>query len=447
MVILKKIFIFLGLIYESPGGKEIRTGIIDDVISPHNHTKKLGVYHNATEKEIKLALEEAKKGRKLWNSLKWQHKASIFLKMAELLSNEKWRSKLCAATVLNQSKNFFQAEIDAACELIDFLRFNVFFANNIFERQPISDKGIWNRLEYRGLEGFVYAISPFNFTAIAGNLSLTPVMMGNVALWKPAETATLSGYHLMQLYKESGLPDGVINFIPNRPTEITPLILSQPELAGVHYTGSTSVFNMLFHNVANNIGNYRNYPRIVGETGGKDFMFVHPSSSSLIDELSTSIIRGAFEYAGQKCSALSRAYIPESIWPTLKESLFEQLKKVKMGNPEEVDVLVNAVISKKSFDRCKSYIEHAKSTTCCKVIYGGKCDDSVGYFVEPTIILTTNPKAKSLCEEIFGPILTIYVYPDNQIDETMDLLNDTSPYSLTGSIFGVGKIYFFFFIT
>lgn len=417
------------------GGKEVKTGIVDPIICPHNKHLKLGFYHNATEKELKEAIEAAKQGKREWESLKWEQRASIFLKLAEMISQEKWRARLCGATIVGQSKNFFQAEIDAACETIDFLRFNTFFAQQIFERQPKSEKGVWNRIEHRGLEGFVYAISPFNFTAIASNLNLAPVLMGNATLWKPSENAVLSASYLMDLFREVGFPAGLINFVPNRPQQMTPFLLSQPTLAGIHYTGSSAVFNMLFELVGKNMSLYKSYPRIVGETGGKGFMLVHPSSKNQIQEISTAIVRGAFEYAGQKCSALSRVYVPSSLWPSIRDSVFSFLSQVKMGNPEDPSVLVNAVISKKSFDRCNSYIQHAKTTDCCKVIYGGKSDESEGFFVEPTIILTTNPQAKSLREEIFGPVLTIYVYPDEKLDETIELVDNTSPYSLTGCIF------------
>jgi len=327
----------------------------------------------------------------------------------------------------------FQAEIDSACELIDFWRFNAEFANQIYDDQPISSEGIWNRTEYRPLEGFIYAVTPFNFTAIAGNLASAPAMMGNVALWKPSASAMLSAYWIMQIYKEAGLPDGVINLVNGDPAMITEEVLKHPEFAGIHYTGSTPVFQSIWKDIGNNIGQYRNYPRIVGETGGKDYVFAHPSAK--VDALATALIRGAFEFNGQKCSAASRAFIPKSLWPKVKDICLEQLSRFKVGNPEEADTMMGAVIHRASFDKAKSYIDYAKSNSNSHtIVAGGNCDDSVGYFVDPTIILTTDPKSKCLNEEIFAPILTVYVYEDNALEETLDLVESHS-YGLTGCVF------------
>lgn len=356
----------------------------------------------------------------------------IFSKAADLLAGP-WRSRLNAATILGQSKNFYQAEIDSACELIDFWRFNVKYSVDMNELQPISPEGILNRSELRPLEGFVYAVSPFNFTAIGGNLSTAPAMLGNTVVWKPSDHAVFSNYLIMEILKEAGLPDGVINFIPGEPSMITDIILNHPEFAGIHYTGSTTIFKQIYKKVGNNIEKYKSYPRIVGETGGKGFIFAHNSSN--IPALASAIIRGAFEFAGQKCSAASRAYIPESIWPELKDVLLEKMQEVKLGSPELPETLVNAVIHQNSFNKCKSYIEHAKQSKDCEILCGGGYDDSIGYFVDPTIVVTSNPYNKLMVEEIFGPIMTIYVYKDSEFEDTMKICDSSTPYSLTGAFF------------
>lgn len=412
-------------------GKEVRSGRTGNVVIPHEHKHLLATYHQASAEHVKMAVDSALKARETWAKMSMDDRLAIFMKAADLLSSLTWRSRINAATILGQSKNFIQAEIDSACELIDFLRFNVHYAAGIFDPQPISSPGVWNRLTYRPLEGFVYAITPFNFTAIGGNLTTAPAMLGNVVVWKPSDYAVLSNYYVLQLLKEAGLPDGVINFIPGNPVEITDLLLSDPHFAGIHYTGSTEVFRSIYKKVGTHIDSYRSYPRIVGETGGKGFVFAHKSAD--IEALATALIRGAYEFAGQKCSAASRAYIPSSIWGKLKDRLIEKMKEVKMGSPEDPSVLVNAVIHEGAFNRCKKHIDLAKEKA--EIVFGGKCDKSKGYFVEPTLILTKDPHYHSLVTEIFGPILTVYVYEDDQYIETLKLCDTATEYSLTGSIF------------
>lgn len=413
------------------GGKEIKTGSIGTQVIPHDHQHILARYHKATENEVKLAIETSLKAKEEWASMPFDHRVSIFLKAAELLSTT-WRYKMLAATILGQSKNYFQAEIDCTCELIDFWRFNCHYAMTLYDQQPHSSIGTWNRVTHRPLEGFIYAITPFNFTAIGGNLPTAPALMGNTVVWKPAAYAMLSNYYVMQILQEAGLPAGVINFVAGAPDMITDTVMSHPEFAGIHYTGSTQVFKMIYKKVAQHIDNYKYYPRIVGETGGKDFVFAHASAN--IPQLATAIVRGAFEYAGQKCSAASRAYIPASIWPKLKATLLDQMNQVKTASPEEVDTLVNAVIHQTAFNRCKSYIEFAKSSPECEIISGGTYDDSKGYFVQPTIVVTTNPRNKLMMEEIFGPIITIYVYEDAKWTETLKECASSNQYALTGCI-------------
>lgn len=414
------------------GGKEIKTGDLGKCIMPHDHQHILAEYHKAGEKEIKMAIESALEAKKIWNEFSWVDRLSIFKKAADLLSTS-WRPTLNAATMLAQSKNVFQAEIDSACELIDFLRFNSYYATRIYMDQPKSVKGSWNRLEYRPLEGFIFSVTPFNFTSIAGNLPTAPAIMGNTVLWKPASSAVYSAYFFMKLLQEAGLPDGIINFIPAPGSKIGDLVLNDSNFAGLHFTGSNSTFQKMWQNIGNNIENYKSYPRIVGETGGKDFIVAHESSK--IEPLVTALIRGAFEYQGQKCSAVSRAYIPNNIWTTVREKLISDLKEIKMGTPEDFTNFMNAVIDKGAFDKIKSYIEFAKNSSDAEIIFGGKCDDSVGYYIEPTVILTSNPKFKTMQEEIFGPVLTIYVYDSKEYEETLKLCDETSPYGLTGAIF------------
>ncbi|MCA1933691.1 MAG: L-glutamate gamma-semialdehyde dehydrogenase [Calditerrivibrio sp.] len=415
------------------GGKEIRTGNKAKVVLPHNHKHILAEYHKAGKEEVLLAVEESQKAWKEWQKLRYEERLSIFLKAAELLST-KYRYLLNAATMLSISKNPYQAEIDSACELIDFWRFNCYYAQQIYKEQPIySPKGNWNYVQQRPLEGFVFAVTPFNFTAIGGNLPTSPAIMGNVVLWKPASSAVYAPYFIMKILKEAGLPDGVINFIPGSANIVGDICLKHPLLAGIHFTGSTAVFHKMWQDVGQNIATYKNYPRIVGETGGKDFIFAH--STADIRKLVVALIRGAFEYQGQKCSAASRSYIPRSIWDKTWAMMKEELSKIKMGDVEDFTNLVNAVIDEKAFENITGYIEYTKSSKDAEIIFGGNYDNSVGYFIEPTVILAKKPDFKTMQEEIFGPVLTIYVYEDEKFEETLEICDKTSPYALTGAIF------------
>ena len=414
------------------GGKEIRTGKMGKVVMPTEHQHVLANYHMVSEKEVQMAIDAAMAAKKQWEEMPWVERASIMMKAAELLS-KKYRYILSAATMLGQGKNPYQAEIDCPCEAIDFLRFNTYFASQIYSQQPISDNTAINRTEYRPLEGFVYAISPFNFTAIACNLSVAPVLMGNVVVWKPATTAILSNYYLMQLYKEAGLPDGVINFLPGSGSTISKTVFASPDFAGVHFTGSTGTFNAFWNTIGQNIANYKTYPKIVGETGGKDFIFAHKSATPR--EVAVAIVRGSFEYQGQKCSAASRAYIPQSIWNETLAHVKEMLKTVKIGCVRDFSNFVNAVIDEKSFDNIAGYIDRAKASPDAEIVVGGSYDKSVGFFVEPTIILAKKPQYESMIEEIFGPVMTVFVYEDEKYEETLQICDQSSPYALTGSIF------------
>lgn len=414
------------------GGKEIRTGKTGKVVMPHNHKKILATYHKATEKEVNLAIKEAMKAKRDWENLPWTERASIMLRAADMISN-RHRSLILAATMLGQSKNAYQAEIDAACETVDFLRFNVNFASKIYQDQPASDKTQLNRLEYRPLEGFVFTVSPFNFTAIASNLNMSAALMGNTTVWKPATTSLLSNYYLMNIFKEAGLPDGVLNFVPGSGALIGGEVFKSKDLAGIHFTGSNGTFNSLWKSVADNLGHYVSYPRIVGETGGKDFVFVHNSANPL--EVATALVRGSFEYQGQKCSAASRAYIPASLWEEIKHIMISQISEIRMGDVSDFGNFMNAVIDEASFDNIMKYIDGAKKSKDCRIVAGGKGDKKVGYFIEPTVIETSNPKYKTMQEEIFGPVLTVYIYEDKKFEETLQLCDQTSPYALTGSIF------------
>ncbi len=414
------------------GGEEVKTGEVKDFICPHNKSLVLAKYHTAGEKEINRMIEVALDAREKWANMHWYDRASIFLRVADLIA-KKYRATMNASTMLGQSKTIHQAEIDAVCELVDFLRFNVYFMTEIYKEQPWSNPGMWNRVEYRALEGFVFAVTPFNFTAIGGNLPTSPAMMGNVVILKPASTAILSSYYFTKILKEAGLPDGVINYLPGRGSQIGKIILPHPQLAGIHFTGSTSTFQTMWKVVGENIARYKSYPRIVGETGGKDYIVAHPSSD--VDALTVAIVRGAFEYQGQKCSAASRAYIPKSMWPTLKNKLIEMTKTVKMGDPKDFTNFMAAVIDKPAFDSIKGYIDFAKNSNDAEIVIGGNCDDSKGFFIEPTIIEVKDPHFKTMEEEIFGPVISIYVYDDNKFDETLELCDQTSPYALTGAIF------------
>jgi 1-pyrroline-5-carboxylate dehydrogenase len=418
------------------GGKEIRTGKTGKVTMPHNHNHILATYHKAGEKEVKMAIESSLEAHKKWEATSWVERLSITLKAAELIS-KKYRYLLNAATMLGQGKNAYQAEIDAACETIDFLRFNAHYISEIYNEQPHSEPGIVNRIEYRPLEGFVFSITPFNFTAIASNLNLAPILMGNTVVWKPATTSLLSNYLLMQIYKEAGLHDGVLNFIPGQGSLIGNIVLKHPDLAGVHFTGSSSTFNQIWKTVSENIGKFKSYPKLVGETGGKDFIFVHKSANPL--EVATAIVRGAFEYQGQKCSAASRAYIPKSLWDEIHNHIGEMMKQITVGDVRKFSNFVNAVIDEASFDNCMMYIDKAKQSDVAEIIFGGNGDKSVGYFVEPTIITTTDPHFITMEEEIFGPIMTIYIYDDDDFEKNLHICDQTSPYALTGSVFSTDR--------
>ena len=414
------------------GAEEIRTKNTATMHPPHDHKHNLGVYHLAEKKHIEKAISEALEARKKWAKLEWEQRAAVFLKAADLISGP-YRYKLNAATMIGQSKNIFQAEIDSACEIADFLRFNVEYMSEIYNDQPESDETAWNRVEHRPLEGFVYAITPFNFTAIAGNLPTAPALMGNVAIWKPSDSQMFSAQILMDVFKEAGVPDGVINMVMGDPAMITDVVLESPDFAGIHYTGSTEVFKDIWAKIGNNIHNYKSYPRIVGETGGKDFIIAHPSANT--KEVSTAISRGAFEYQGQKCSAASRIYLPKSLWPQIKEELIEDISSFKMGSPEDMSNFINAVIHERSFDKLAKYIDQAKKDKKAEVIIGGNYDKSVGYFVEPTVIVTTDPHYTTMETELFGPVVTIYVYEDEKWEETLETVDNTSAYALTGAVF------------
>ncbi len=413
------------------GGKEIRTGKTGEMHTPHDHGIKLGVYHKASKKEVEMAIEAALEARRAWAEMPWEQRVSIFLKMAELLSGP-YRTLLNAATMLGQSKTAYQSEIDAVAELADFWRFNAFYMAELMKEQPYSPRGFWNRQEYRPLEGFIFAATPFNFTSIAGNLPTAPALVGNVVLWKPASSAVYSAYFLMQLFKDAGMPDGVINFVPGSGGQVGTPALTSPHLAGIHFTGSTNTFQTMWKMVGENITRMKYYPRIVGETGGKDFIFVH--NSARVKPLAIAAIRGAFEYQGQKCSAASRMYIPKSLWPEFKEIYTAEVEKIKMGDPMDFRNFMTAVIDKAAFESITSYIKYAAESDEAEFITGGKYDDSRGYFIEPTTIVTTNPRFKTMQEEIFGPVLTIYVYEDEKFEETLELCDTTSPYALTGAI-------------
>ncbi|MCO6473213.1 MAG: L-glutamate gamma-semialdehyde dehydrogenase [Melioribacteraceae bacterium] len=413
------------------GGEEIKTGDLAEIRVPHNHSKLLGKYHKASSKQVNQAIEAALEARKEWAEMPWEHRVSIFLKAAELLAGP-WRAKINAATMLGQSKVAHQAEIDSACELIDFWRFNTYYMSELMADQPYSPEGMWNRVEYRPLEGFIFAVTPFNFTSIAGNLPTAPAIVGNVSLWKPASSAVYSAYFLMKLLEEAGLPKGVINFVPGSGGQVGNPVMASPDLAGIHFTGSTAVFQNMWKTIGDNISKMKYYPRIVGETGGKDFIFAHNSAD--VDALVTAAIRGAFEYQGQKCSAASRMYIPISIWDEFEKKYVAEVKKIKMGDPEDFTNFMSAVIDKAAFDSITEYIDYAKNAADAEIITGGNYDESKGYFIEPTTILTTNPKFKTMEEEIFGPVLTIYVYEDDKFDEALELCDTTSMYALTGAI-------------
>ena len=414
------------------GGEEVRTGNTGNLTPPHDHQHVIGTFHKGDASHVEAAIEAALAAKDRWSNMPWEHRASIFLKAAELISG-KYRYKINAATMLAQGKNCFQSEIDSVCELADFLRFNVEYMTQIYSEQPESSPGVWNRMEYRPLEGFVFALTPFNFTAIAGNLPSSAALMGNTVVWKPANSQIYSANVVMEIFREAGLPEGVINLVYVSGPVAGDVIFEHKDFAGIHFTGSTGVFQNLWKTIGNNIHKYRSYPRIVGETGGKDFVVAHPSAKS--KEVSTALSRGAFEFQGQKCSAASRAYIPQSMWPAVKEELLADLATFKMGTPEDMGNFINAVIDEKAFDKIASYIEYVKEQSDAEIIAGGGYDKSKGYFIEPTVVVTTNPKFRTMVEEIFGPVLTIYVYADADWDSMLDLVDSTSEYALTGSIF------------
>ena len=412
------------------GGREIRTGKIQQVVMPHDHRHVLADWHVAGAQHVQQAIDAALEARREWASWPWQDRAAVFLRAAELL-NTTWRATINASTMLGQSKTVFQAEIDAASELIDFWRFNPYYAQQIYEDQPISTPAMWNRVEYRPLEGFVYAVSPFNFTSIAANLCSAPALMGNTVVWKPAASAMLSGYYLLRLMEAAGLPPGVINFVPGDPVDVSNIVLESHHLAGVHFTGSTHVFNTMWRKVGENIGKYQGYPRLVGETGGKDFIVAHPSAD--VQELSVAIARGGFEYQGQKCSAASRIYVPESLWPEVRDRVVAMMGEMRVGDVRDFRTFMGAVIDRKSFTKISGYLDDAKGNA--KVLSGGVARDEQGFFVEPTLVETGDPAYKLLCEEIFGPVVTAHPYPDAKWRETLDVLDRTSPYALTGAVF------------
>jgi 1-pyrroline-5-carboxylate dehydrogenase len=413
------------------GSEEVRSGKTIDLRPPHDHQHKLGHFHVSDASHVDAAINAALAAKPKWEALAWEQRAAIFLRAADLIAGP-YRAKLNAATMLGQSKSAFQAEIDSACEIIDFLRFNVYFMSQIYHEQPQSAKGIWNRIEYRPLEGFIYALTPFNFTAIAGNLPSSAAMMGNVVVWKPSNTQVYSANVLMEIFKMAGVPDGVINLIyPSGPVAAD-VIFKHPDFAGIHFTGSTAVFQDIWKNIGNNIHRFKTYPRIVGETGGKDFIVMH--KSALVEESVVAMVRGAFEYQGQKCSAASRVYMPSNLWPVVKEKMVAMMKTLKMGPTEDFSNFINAVIDEKSFDKLAAYIDAAKKDERCEIVAGGNYDKSKGWFIEPTVIVTNDPKYTTMCEELFGPVLTIYVYDAEKFEETLDIVNTTSDYALTGSI-------------
>jgi len=418
------------------GGKEVTTDDVHTLHPPHEHQHKLATYCNGNKQHVTDAVNAALAAKPAWEAMPWRQRAGIFLKAADLLAGE-YRYVLNAATMLGQSKNVYQAEIDAACEFIDFLRFNVAFVNEIYAEQPISSNGIWNSTEYRPLEGFTFAISPFNFTAIAGNLSTCMAMLGNTVVWKCADSAIYSAHFIMQLLKKAGLPDGVINLIYVDGPTAGEVIFNHPDFAGLHFTGSTGVFKHLWKTIGQNIDVYKTYPRIVGETGGKDFVIAHASADPIVT--ATALARGAFEYQGQKCSAASRAYVPNSIWPKVKDKLLTDIASFKMGTVEDFGNFINAVIDETAFDKIAAYIDGAKKDADAEILIGGNYDKAKGYFIEPTVILAKDAQYKTMCEEIFGPVLTIYVYDEKDFEATLDLLNNTSPYALTGSILATDR--------
>ncbi len=418
-------------------GKAITTGNLQRVIPPHDHQHNVGSYHFGTADHVHQAIEASLNAKEEWETMGWEDRAAIFLKAADLLAGP-YRARINAATMIGQGKNIHQAEIDAACEMIDFLRFNVQYMTEIFEQQPESDNGMWNRVDYRPLEGFTFAITPFNFTAIGGNLPTSMALMGNTVVWKPSLNQIYSANILMQAFQEAGLPDGVINMIFTDPQETADIVFSHPDFAGLHYTGSTEVFKAIWKTIGNNIHKYKTYPRIVGETGGKDFIIAHKSSNP--KQVATAMVRGAFEYQGQKCSAASRAYVPSNLWQEVKTYVLEDLKSFKMGSPRDFTNFINAVIHERSFNKLAGFIDQAKADGGVEVMAGGNYDKSKGYFIEPTVLVTEDPRYVTMCEELFGPVLTVYVYDEDKWDETLELVDQTSVYALTGAVFSKDRV-------
>jgi 1-pyrroline-5-carboxylate dehydrogenase len=413
-------------------GEEIRTGDTGEAVMPHRHGHVLATFHKAGRDEIRRAIESAVEAQREWASWPWEERVSVFLRAAELLAT-RWRATVNAATMLGQSKTAFQAEIDSACELIDFWRFNCHFAERIYQEQPQSAPGMWNRMDHRALEGFIYAITPFNFTAIGGNLPTAPALMGNVALWKPAATAIYSNYQVMKLLQEAGLPPGVINFVPGDPVAVSELALGHRDLAGIHFTGSTGVFQSLWKTVSEQLESYRGYPRLVGETGGKDFIVAHASAD--VEALATAIVRGGYEYQGQKCSAASRVYVPDSIWPAVREHTLAMMGEIRMGDVADFRNFMGAVIDRKAFDKIAEYIEHARRADGVEILAGGGSDAAEGFFIEPTLVEAKQPDYRLMCEEVFGPVVAVHVYPEARWSETLEVVDTTAPYALTGAVF------------
>ena len=414
------------------GGKRLTTGKTKPMVMPHRHAHELGVYHQAGTDDLDAAIAAAVEAQRGWGAMRWEDRAAVFLRAAELLAGP-WRQKLNAATMLNQSKTAHQAEIDSACELIDFFRYNVAFAERLYQDQPISSSTTWNRMEYRPLEGFVYAVTPFNFTSIAGNLPTAPALMGNVVLWKPSSSAILSSWTILELLEAAGLPPGVINFVPGDAATVTEAALSSPDFAGMHFTGSTDVFHGLWKTAGERIASYKTYPRLVGETGGKDFIVAHPSADP--QALATAILRGGYEYQGQKCSAASRVYVPQSVWKQIRKDLLHDIASIPMGDVADFRNFMGAVIAGHAYKKIKAYIDHARTSPDAEILVGGECDDREGWFIRPTLIEAKDPKYTTMCEEIFGPVVTLFVYPDRKWHETLALVDETSPYALTGAVF------------
>jgi 1-pyrroline-5-carboxylate dehydrogenase len=418
------------------GGKEVRTGDTATQVMPHNHGHVLATWHKAGSKEVEQAVKAALEARKEWASWNFEDRAAVFLRASELLVST-WRTTINASTMLNQSKTVHQSEIDAVCETIDFLRFNAHFAEEIYDNQPANAPGMWNRLDYRPLEGFVYTVTPFNFTSIGGNLSSAPAMMGNCVIWKPASSTVFSNYQIFKLFEAAGLPPGVINFVPGNAGPISDVLLNSRDLAGIHFTGSTEVFQNMWRTVGENIGKYRTYPRLVGETGGKDFILAHASADA--DALTTAIVRGAFEYQGQKCSAASRIYVPDNLWKRIKDKLVDTTNALQVGDVADFRNFMGAVIDRAAFKRLSGHIEEARKSPDAQIIAGGEFDDSTGYFIRPTVIHVKRPDYRTMCEELFGPVVTLYVYPEKQWSEILSIVDQTSPYALTGGVFATDR--------